>query len=392
MLVVKLLTTLLVTATTLAIPGAAAAQQVCYSYDGLGRLTGVIDQNNQAAFYDYDAVGNILAIRRQSPLGPVTVYSFDPPGGSPGSSVEVFGVGFSATANQNQVTIGGTPATVASTIPCTLVVQVPANATSGLISVTSPSGQATSNSVFLVSGLVIGGAAAAVLPNGTVQFTAINNGCPDPTLIWRVNGVVGGNSTVGTIDTNGHYTAPASIPVPPTVTIRADSVGCAGLFSEATLTIVSQLTGFVFANASASFGIPAPLFPTDTVIHSASVTYGSVPSEAAQGSIIHSASFANVPVISAMIPASAARGANFSVTITGVNLTGAVDLKFLGASTPDAAITVSNLIVDGAGTTLTADVSILGTATTGTRTVRIDNPIGNSTAGSTGVNNFNVTP
>jgi YD repeat-containing protein len=370
----------------------ADAQQVCYSYDGLGRLTGVIDQNSQAAFYDYDAVGNILAIRRQSPSGPVTVFSFDPPGGASGSSVEIFGVGFSSTANQNQVTIGGTPAAVVSTIPCTLVVQVPENATSGLISVTSPAGQANSSSVFLVSGLVIGGAAAAVLPNGTVQFSAINNGCPDPSVIWRVNGVVGGNSTLGTIDANGFYTAPASIPVPPTVTIRADSVGCAGLFSEASLTIVSQLTGFVFASASANFGFPAPLFPANTVVNSASVTYGSVPSEAAQGSIIHSASMATVPVIVSMNPSSAARNSNFSLTLTGVNMTGSVDLKFLGASTPAAAITATNVVVDGTGTTLTANISILSTAATGTRTVRVDNPIGNSTAGNTPVNIFTVTP
>src|SRR6266542_6889232 len=59
----------------------AGAQQVCYSYDSLGRLTGVIDQNGQAAFYVYDAAGNVLSIRRQSPTGPVTLYSFDPPSG-----------------------------------------------------------------------------------------------------------------------------------------------------------------------------------------------------------------------------------------------------------------------------------------------------------------------
>lgn len=72
----------------------AEAQQVCYANDGLERLIGVINENKDAAFYDYDAVGNILSIRRQSPTGPVTVYSFDPPGGLPGSKVEVFGVGF----------------------------------------------------------------------------------------------------------------------------------------------------------------------------------------------------------------------------------------------------------------------------------------------------------
>src|SRR5437667_11014264 len=81
----------------------ADAQQVCYSYDGLGRLTGVIDENNQAAFYDYDAVGNILSIRRQTPSGPVTIYSFDRPGGIAGDRVEVFGLGFSSIGNQNQV-------------------------------------------------------------------------------------------------------------------------------------------------------------------------------------------------------------------------------------------------------------------------------------------------
>src|ERR1044072_6553347 len=215
--------------------GSADAQQVCYSYDGLGLLTGVIDQNSQAAFYDYDAVGNILSIRRQSPSGPVTIYAFDPSSNAPGGSVEIFGVGFSATTNQNQVTIGGTPATVSSTLPCTLIVQVPANAATGQITVAAPLGHATSSSAFLVSGLVIGGAAGAVLTGGTIQFTALINGCGDPSLTWRVNGIVGGNSTVGTIDTNGLYTAPNAVPIPATVTIRADSVGCDQLFSENTI-------------------------------------------------------------------------------------------------------------------------------------------------------------
>jgi YD repeat-containing protein len=383
---------ILLVAFSLAFYRSADAQQVCYSYDGLGRLTGVIDKNNQAAFYDYDAVGNILSIRRQSSSGPVTIFAFDPPGNAPGGSVEIFGVGFSATPNQNQVTIGGTPATVSSTLPCTLIVQVPGNAATGQITVVTPQGQATSNSVFLVSGLVIAGTAAAVLPNGTIQFTVITNGCGDPTLTWRVNGIVGGDLTVGIIDSNGLYTAPKTVPVPATVTVRADSVGCNELFAENTITIVTQFTGFVFASVSANHGSPPAIFPTNTVLHSASVSYGAVPSEAAQGSIISRASVANVPVITAMSPSSAARGSNFNITITGVNLTGATDLRFLGASTPDAAITVTNVAANGAGTSLTANVSILSTATAGTRTVRVDNPIGNSTAGNTKVNIFTITP
>jgi YD repeat-containing protein len=371
---------------------AAYAQQVCYSYDSLGRLTGVIDQNGQAVFYVYDSAGNILSIRRQSPTGPVTIYSFDPPGGNSGSTVEIFGVGFSSTANQNQVMIGGVPATVVSVLACTLVAEVPANATPGQIKVTTPLGQATSSSSFLVNGLLIGGSAAAVLPNGTVQFTVLSNACSNPNVVWRVNGITGGNSTVGTINSSGLYTAPASVPVPAAVSIRADSVGCPSLFAESTVTIVTQLTGFVFATASAKHGSPPVLYPPNVVIHSASAKYGSPPVEFPPGTVIHSASVANVPVISAMSPSAAARGSNFNITVTGANFTGAMDLSFLGASTPDAAISVANISIDALGTTLTASVSISATATAGTRTVRIDRPEGNSTAGNTGANVFNITP
>jgi hypothetical protein len=40
---------------------------------------------------------------------------------------------------------------------------------------------------------------------------------------WTVNGIGGGNSTVGTIDTTGLYTAPASVPIPATVAVAATS-------------------------------------------------------------------------------------------------------------------------------------------------------------------------
>jgi len=93
-----------------------------------------------------------------------------------------------------------------------------------------------------------------------------------------------------------------------------------------------------------------------------------------------------------MNPKNGARGSNFDITIMGINLAGSTDLRFVGASTPDAAITVTNVTVNGAGTTLTAHVSILSTAIAGTRTLRVDNPIGNSTAGNTGVNIFTITP
>lgn len=60
-----------------------------------------------------------------------------------------------------------------------------------------------------------------VLETGrTEQFMATVNS-PDTGIIWQVNGVTGGNSTVGTISTSGLYTAPAQVPDPATVTISA---------------------------------------------------------------------------------------------------------------------------------------------------------------------------
>lgn len=59
--------------------------------------------------------------------------------------------------------------------------------------------------------------------NNTQQFTATTTGCSPSTVFYQVNGVTGGNATVGTISVGGLYTAPASVPTPATVTVTAVS-------------------------------------------------------------------------------------------------------------------------------------------------------------------------
>lgn len=54
----------------------------------------------------------------------------------------------------------------------------------------------------------------------TQQFSATVNS-PDTQIIWQVNGITGGNATIGTISASGLYTAPASVPDPDTVTVSA---------------------------------------------------------------------------------------------------------------------------------------------------------------------------
>lgn len=58
----------------------ALAQEVCYAYDGLGRLIAAMDPQGQAAIYEYEAVGNTLAIDREGTSGSVDIILMDPPG------------------------------------------------------------------------------------------------------------------------------------------------------------------------------------------------------------------------------------------------------------------------------------------------------------------------
>src|SRR5205814_8146217 len=106
--------------------------------------------------------------------------------------------------------------------------------------VTTPLGQGASATEFSVSTIGIERTTAAVLLNGTAQFTVVSSGCADPAFLWSVNGIFGGNSTVGTIDASGLYTAPAAPPISATLVIRADSVGFPNLSAETSLTVVTQ--------------------------------------------------------------------------------------------------------------------------------------------------------
>ena len=61
---------------------------------------------------------------------------------------------------------------------------------------------------------------ASVPVSQTQQFTATVTGSLDTAMTWSVNGVTGGNSTVGTGSTGGLYTAPSTVPSTSSVTHR----------------------------------------------------------------------------------------------------------------------------------------------------------------------------
>ncbi len=218
------------------------AQEVRYIYDPLGRLIGVVDQQGKTAIYEYDAVGNLLAIRRLDAAGPVAITFSNPNIGPVGRQVEIVGIGFSATASENAIAFNGVPASVLAASPNVLTTQVPNGATTGPVTVTTPSGSATSAEPFTVLKISVAPTQARLLFGTTQQFTATISGTADQRLIWGINGIEGGSASVGTITTQGLYTAPGGIPVPPTVTVRATSLRFPDLFAETQVTILNLLS------------------------------------------------------------------------------------------------------------------------------------------------------
>ena len=76
---------------------------------------------------------------------------------------------------------------------------------------TTQSASATVTVTATVSGLSISPASAGVTPGTTQQFSATMQGQSNPSLTWAVDGINGGNSTVGTVSTSGLYTAPSQM-------------------------------------------------------------------------------------------------------------------------------------------------------------------------------------
>jgi hypothetical protein len=93
-----------------------------------------------------------------------------------------------------------------------------------------------------------------VATNGQQQFTATVTGSSNTSVTWQVNGVAGGNSTVGTISTTGLYQAPAAIPTPPTVTVSAIANADGTSSGSAQATIVAGGNVKVIVGASPAVG------------------------------------------------------------------------------------------------------------------------------------------
>jgi hypothetical protein len=92
---------------------------------------------------------------------------------------------------------------------------------------------------------------ASVKTGQTQQFMATVTNTTNTAVMWEVNGIVGGNSTVGTITTGGLYTAPSSVPVQNPIMVTAVSVADPTKSDTAIITITLTVVINVSVNPPA---------------------------------------------------------------------------------------------------------------------------------------------
>jgi YD repeat-containing protein len=435
----------------------AGAQQggtTTYVYDDNGRLHAVISPSGEAVVYEYDAAGNITAIRRLA-ADSLAILSFSPHEGLPGDQVLFTGTGFGGGVTN--VSFNGAAATIVSVAPSRVVATVPAAATTGLVTITTPTGSVSTATPFSVAGLRITPASAAIRFGENVQFTAeVLPATLDQSVQWSVEGITGGNTNVGTISAAGVYTAPNTRFS--SLTIRATSVADGARFAEAhvrvndpndiqsvfapsvsvsrgdnvgTAALAPQVTVQYGVSGNSQSALAKPIAvqygssgdSQTALAKSLAVQYGDAANSGAalsrsvsvqrgiseqttaltspvsvqfenspwQYFPLNAVSATPGPYIQSLSPGNITRGTTVTLTVNGVGLSGTTALRFINASgTPDTSIIVSNIVVSGDGSSLTATVTVPAGAALGSRTVFISTPNGDSITVNLGVNIISV--
>jgi YD repeat-containing protein len=399
-----------------------------YIYDDLGRLVKVIDDQGVETTYAYDAVGNLLSITTTpSASSAVAIVDIDPWSGPVGTTVTIYGKGFSTLSNNNTVLFNGVMATVISSAPDVVVTSVPAGATSGPVSVQTPLGIATSSKNFTITQPVtisISPSLAFVAPGKSEQFTATIAGLTNTSVIWSVNGIDGGIAGIGTI-VNGLYTPPSSMNQLTMVTVSARSIADPTVIAEVPVyltvdRIISNsvsvavqkqaITQGLIVSPDVSVAVQKQAITQGLIVspgvsvavQKQAITQGLIISPGvsvavqqqfiAQGSVVApNISLYVGPYISSLSPASGMQGSNYIMTITGIGFSGVSAIDMYLNDVIDPQITVSNIQVNSGGTQITADVHISPTATADIRLVKVTSLVVMSQGYYGDGNIFNVT-
>jgi len=235
----------------------------------------------------FDANGNASETRRATQelvaaggAPSLAITGFDPASGGPDTIVTLNGTGFDAVAPEaNSAELNDVPLEVLDATATALTVRIGEGVETGAFVVSNDLGRAVSPSLFVVPpSISVSPSEATVSVDASIALRARGISLP-PEVVWSVDDIPGGDSTVGTITEEGIYTAPADVPDPAVVTVRATSTEDGGVSGIATIEIapppstpgaarILASTGgtVVSSNGRAGVEIPPGALAEDTVI------------------------------------------------------------------------------------------------------------------------------
>jgi hypothetical protein len=241
---------------------AATVQLNLVSLDGLFTASNTITvpaNNHMAAFIDQSALmGSAVSSIPSNFQGVLTLSS----------NVPIAPVTLRSTTNQRGENLYSTLPVVDLNNPPTGPLYLPQIADGGgfttqiiLINTSPSSGSVTMNFFNDIGGsehiAFASGVAVTISPTSTTvptgatqQFTATVTGMSNTSVTWSVNGIQGGNSTLGTVSTGGLYTAPSTVPSTNLVTVTATGLADTTKTASATVTITAASSALQISSLS----------------------------------------------------------------------------------------------------------------------------------------------
>lgn len=180
--------------------------------------------------------------------------------------------------------------------------------------------------------------------DAALQFTATVSGTSSAAVTWAVNGIAGGNSSIGVISTSGQYTAPATVPLSNVVTVQASLVSAPTVQGTSAVTLLNPIPTVSSVNPQ-TIGLGSFTIQVDGkgFMNGAQVMFGAtalsttfVSATQLNASGSASAAQAGNVVVTVLNPPPGTNGSTTSVTadvITGSAVTPQAAARFLDQST-----------------------------------------------------------
>lgn len=202
------------------------------------------------------------------------------------------------------------------------------------------------------------------IPTGySYQFAATVTGTSNIFVTWDVNGIVGGNSKYGFINSKGFYKAPTTVPSGGTVTITATSQELDTKSSSATVHIVFTTAGantvtVASGQAVSNVDVEVATLTPSLVVYGAGGCEGSACATTAGGVEVAQGGSATIYLVGAGLVS----GTVYSVSGTSSDVTVVQPSDSQFGTTSDGTPSVS------------FDITVSSTATAGPRNIMVTNP------------------